>query len=73
MTDEELIAYFEYAKLPETLRLDRASTQLNVRKSVDRSLEVMLADPKDVHSRYHLKRIAAAIENPYSGPEIPRF
>jgi hypothetical protein len=34
MTDEELIAYFEHAKLPETLRLDRATRQLRVRESV---------------------------------------
>jgi hypothetical protein len=73
MTDEELITYFEHAKLPETLRLDRATKQHHVREAVDRNIESMLADPKDERCRYRLQRIADAMENPYDGPEIPRF
>jgi predicted component of type VI protein secretion system len=73
MTDEELIAYFEHAKLPETLRLDRATTQHHVREAVDRNIESMLSDLKDERCRYRLQRIADAMENPYDGPEIPRF
>jgi hypothetical protein len=73
MTDEELIAYFEHAKLPETIRLDRACTQHHVREAVDRNIESMLADPKDMRCRHRLERIAYAIEKPYDGPEIPRF
>jgi 3-dehydroquinate synthetase len=73
MTDEEIITYFEAAILPETLRLDRATTQLNVKESVKSNIKLMLADPKDTHSRHRLNRIADAMENPYNGPEIPRF
>ena len=73
MTDEELIAYFESAGLPETLRLDRATTQLNVQQAVKRNLESMMDDPKDHRSRHRLRRIAEAIEHPYDGPAIPRF
>jgi hypothetical protein len=73
MTDEELIAYFEHAKLPKTLRLDRATRQLRVSESVHMNIQLMLADPKDERCRYRLQRIADAMENPYDGPEIPRF
>ena len=73
MTDEELIAYFEHALLPESIRLDRATTQFNVKDAVKRNLEMMMADPKDMRSRHRLRRIADSMENPYNGPEIPRF
>jgi predicted component of type VI protein secretion system len=73
MTDEELTAYFEHAKLPETLRLDRACTQFNVQEVVKRNLASLLNDPKDHRCRHRLQRIANAIEKPYDGPEIPRF
>ena len=73
MTDEELIAYFEHAKLPDTLRLNRATTQLNVAEIVERNLAVMAANPKDMRCRYRLMDIANAMEHPYDGPEIPRF
>ncbi|MFA6083263.1 hypothetical protein [Mucilaginibacter sp.] len=73
MTDEELIAYFEHAKLPETLRLDRATTQTNVQQAVKSNLDLMMADAKDHRCRHRLQRIADAMEKPYDGPEIPRF
>ncbi|GGH04334.1 DUF6965 family protein [Mucilaginibacter phyllosphaerae] len=73
MTDEELIAYFEHAKLPETLRLDRATTQYNVQQAVSTNLETLRASTTDHRCRHRLKRIAYAMENPYNGPEIPRF
>ena len=73
MTDEELIAYFEYSKLPETIRLDRATTQFNVQEIVKRNLAAMIADPKDHRCRHRLRRTADAMERPYDGPEIPRF
>lgn len=73
MSDEELMAYFEHAILPETLRLDRATTQHRVKQAVKTNLEAMMADPKDHRSRYRLARIAAAIEHPFDGQEIPRF
>jgi hypothetical protein len=72
MTDEELVAYFEHALLPETLRLDRASTQHNVKQAVRNNLDAM-ADPKDHRCRHRLIMIATAMEKPYDGPEIPRF
>jgi hypothetical protein len=73
MNDVELIAYFEHAKLPEKIRLDRASTQHNVAEAVKMNIELMLANPKDERCRHRLNRIANAMENPYDGPEIPRF
>jgi hypothetical protein len=73
MTDEELIAYFEHTELPESVRLDRAITQHNVRETVKQNLESMRADLKDMRSRHRLRRIATAIDHPYDGPEIPRF
>jgi hypothetical protein len=73
MTDQELTIYFEQAKLPQTLRLDRATTQDNIPQAVKNNLEKMNADPKDHRCRHRLKRIADAIAHPYDGPEIPRF
>ncbi|MEB0260966.1 MULTISPECIES: hypothetical protein [unclassified Mucilaginibacter] len=72
MTDEELIAYFEHAKLPETIRLDRATTQHNLPQAVQNNIELM-SDPANHRCRHRLRRIAAAFEKPYDGPEIPRF
>lgn len=71
MKDEELVAYFESAKLPETLRIDRATTQYEVRDAVARNIEMMRNDPKNGHARHRLMQIMYAIENPYNGPEIP--
>jgi len=73
MTDQELIAYFEHAKLPDTLRLDRASTQLHVAEAVQRNIELMQSDPKDTRSRHRLRMIVIAMETPFNGQEIPRF
>lgn len=73
MTDEELIAYFEHAILPDTLRLDRATTQHLVKEAVHRNLEMMKANPADTRCRHRLNMIAIAMEKPYDGPEIPRF
>jgi hypothetical protein len=73
MTDEELIEYFKHATLPDSLRLDRATTQYNVRNAVNDNLELMRANPKDERCRYRLQRIVNAIEHPYDGPELPRF
>jgi hypothetical protein len=73
MTDEELIAYFEHAILPETLRLDRATTQHFVKENVHRNLELLQENPNDTRCRHRLRRIANVMEKPYDGPEIPRF
>ena len=72
MTDEELIAYFEHAKLPDTIRLDRATTQHNVAQAVKNNIDLM-TDLTNHRCRHRLRRIAAAFEKPYDGPEIPRF
>ena len=73
MTDEELIEYLKDAKLPETLRLDRAITQHNVKNAVEANMELMRANPKDERCRYRLQRIINAIKHPYDVLEIPRF
>jgi hypothetical protein len=73
MTDQELIAYFDNRVLPETLRIDRATTQLEVKEAVGRNIENIRTNHQDHRSRYRLTRIKDALETPYSGPEIPRF
>ena len=73
MTDEELIAYFKAVELPNTLRLDRASTQLNVKGAVERNLQTMNEDSKDMRCRHRLRMIAHALEQPYTGQGIPRL
>ena len=73
MTDQELIAYFEKVTLPETLRINRAITQFNVKEAVDRNVEMMRNDSKNGHARHRLIQIMEAIENPFSGPEIPKL
>ncbi|MDB5088587.1 MAG: hypothetical protein JWR09_2581 [Mucilaginibacter sp.] len=72
MTDQELIAYFDNVTLPETLRINRAITQFNVKEAVDRNIEMMRNDPKNGHARHRLIQIMDAIGNPYDGPEIPK-
>ncbi|WP_184546250.1 DUF6965 family protein [Mucilaginibacter sp. FT3.2] len=71
MTEQELIAYFETANLPETLRLDRASTQFEVKEAVARNIEIMQTDLKNSNAKHRLMMIVHALEHPYSGPEIP--
>lgn len=73
MTDQELIAYFEKVTLPETLRINRAITQFNVKEAVDRNVEMMRNDSKNGHARHRLIQIMEAIANPFSGPEIPKL
>jgi molybdenum cofactor biosynthesis enzyme len=73
MTNEELIAYFKNKALPETLRLDRASTQIEVKAAVQRNIQTLMAEPGDVRANYRLAKIMNALETPYSGPEIPRL
>ncbi len=72
MTDEELIAYFENAALPSTLRLDRATTQYEVKEAVERNIEMLKQGDKGGHARHRLTQIMNAIEHPYDGPEIPK-
>jgi hypothetical protein len=71
MTDQDLIAYFETATLPETLRIDRATTQFEVKDAVERNLATLQHGDKGGHARHRLMQIMNAIENPYNGPEIP--
>jgi hypothetical protein len=73
MTPQELITYFETATLPETLRLDRASTQLDVTDAVQRNIETMLLNSDNGRARHRLLQIKNALETPYSGPAIPKL
>jgi hypothetical protein len=71
MTNEELIAYFTNKNLPEILRLDRASTQHEVKDAVQRNIATLIANPNDGRAKNRLVQIMNALETPYSGPEIP--
>jgi len=71
MTEQELVAYFENKELPESLRLDRASTQYEVEVAVARNMETMLSNPKDTGAKHRLTQIKNALETPYDGPGIP--
>lgn len=73
MTDQELFAYFDNKELPLTLRLDRATTQFEVKDAVQRNTENIKANPNDHRSRHRLIQIMEALEHPYEGPEIPRL
>jgi len=73
MTPQELIAFFETATLPETLRLDRASTQLEVKEAVKRNIETMLLNTDDGRAKHRLTQIKNALETPYSGQPIPKL
>jgi hypothetical protein len=73
MTFEELNDYFTNATLPAELRLDRASTQLNVPDRVKQLLSNMSLYPENWRHKHQLLRIKNALENPYNGPGIPRF
>jgi hypothetical protein len=73
MTNEELIAYFNNKELPKILRLDRASTQHEVKDAVQRNIESLRANPNDGRAKHRLTQIMTALEIPYSGPEIPQL
>ncbi|MDP9078810.1 MAG: hypothetical protein M3O71_15380 [Bacteroidota bacterium] len=73
MSLQELIAYFENKALPETLRLDRASTQLDVKEAVERNIGTMLLNADNGRARHRLLQIKNALETPYCGPEIPKL
>jgi len=73
MSPQELIAYFKTATLPETLRLDRASTQLEVKDAVKRNIETMVLDKDGGRAMHRLIQIRNALKTPYSGPEIPKL
>ncbi|MCW3116886.1 MAG: hypothetical protein JWM28_968 [Chitinophagaceae bacterium] len=71
MTDQELIAYFEAVTLPEILRIDRATTQYEVKDAVGRNLAMLKEGDKGGHAKHRLTQIMNAIQHPYNGPEIP--
>lgn len=73
MTPQELIAFFENKELPDILRLDRASTQHEVKESVARNIEVMLLDKDGGRAKHRLMQIMGALETPYDGPGIPKL
>lgn len=71
MTVQDLTAYFETADLPQTLRIDRATTQHDVKEAVARNLETMRTEAKHSGASHRLMRIINALEHPYDGPGIP--
>jgi hypothetical protein len=73
MTDQEILAYFENRTLPDSLRIDRATTQYEVSAAVVRNSALLAANPKNDGARHRLQQIQQALETPYTGPEIPRF
>jgi hypothetical protein len=74
MTEQELIDYFTDKDLPETIRINRATTQHEVRVAVDRNIDTMLTNPKGSGGAKHrLTQIITALETPFSGQEIPRL
>jgi hypothetical protein len=73
MTEQQLIAFFDNKKLPETLRIDRATTQLQVAMAVQRNIDMMLSDSKNGRAKHRLTQIVAALEAPYDGPALPRL
>jgi predicted component of type VI protein secretion system len=73
MNPQELIAYFKTADLPETLRLDRASTQCEVKEAVRRNIETMLLDRDGGRAMHRLIQIWNGLEIPYSGQAIPKL
>jgi hypothetical protein len=73
MTQQELIAYFANKELPETLRIDRATTQFKVEAAVKRNIDTMLSNPKETGAKHRLTQIMNALETPYDGPGIPRM
>jgi hypothetical protein len=71
MTEQEIIDFFKTAVLPETLRIDRATTQHHVAEADERNIGHMVSNPKDGNAKHRLTQIMNAILNPYNGPEIP--
>lgn len=67
MSYDELNEYFETAILPETMRIDRATTQYNVAKYVKQDLEMLKQQPNDTGSKHRLLQIKNGLENPYKG------
>jgi predicted component of type VI protein secretion system len=68
MTEQELIDYFTDKDLPESLRINRAVTQHDVRAAVDRNIETMLDNPTTNGAKHRLTQIKNALETPYDGP-----
>jgi len=73
MSPQELIAYFENKELPAVLRLDRASSQHDVKEAVQRNIERMGANVDDWRAKHKLEQIMNALETPYDGPGIPNL
>lgn len=73
MTDDELIAYFEAANLPDMLRVDRATRQYELPHYVKHHTDLLKQKPEDKNIRYWLLRIKMALDEPFAGQEIPRF
>ena len=73
MNDAELIAYFENAELPDTLRVDRAIIQYELPANAKYYVTRLKEKPEDKDIRFWLFRIKKALDEPFAGQEIPRF
>ena len=73
MTDSELIAFFENTDLPESLRIDRATTQHELPRHAKHYTDLLVQKPGDKNVRYWLLRVKKAIDEPFAGQEIPRL
>lgn len=67
MNYEELKEYFDNAVLPETIQIERATTQYEVARFVKQDLESLKINPNDQGCRHRLMQIKNAIEVPYQG------
>ena len=73
MTDAELIAFFENTDLPESLRIDRATTQHELPRYAKHYTDLLKQKPADKNMRYWLFRVKKAIDEPFAGQEVPRL
>jgi len=73
MTDAELISFFENTDLPESLRIDRATTQHELPRYAKQYTDSLIQKPANKNIRYWLLRVKKAIDEPFAGQEIPRL
>jgi hypothetical protein len=77
MTDQEFVVYFETAILPETLRIDQASTQFEVKDAVGRNIEMLRSGDKGGHARNRLianhKRARKSRQRPRNPKPLSKF
>jgi hypothetical protein len=73
MSDAELISFFENTDLPESLRIDRATTQHELPRYAKYYTDLLKQKPADKNVLYWLLRVKKAIDEPFAGQDIPRL